>query len=221
MGLDMYINKTKRINGASLKDIMNLSLYFAYEHRSKEYKHDTFEEYTGISLHDVNANLIEAYRSEYIKRFGVYDEKKEYGYYELYQMIGYWRKANQIHNWFVQNIQNGKDDCECYELTKDNCEKLLELCIMVRDASELIEGDVYSYSSYENGKSVKHYEKGRVIKDPTVAKQLLPCVNGFFFGSDEYDEWYLKNICDTIECMRKILNTVDFDKEIVWYQASW
>lgn len=26
----------------------------------------------------------------------------------------YWRKANQIHAWFVENIQNGNDDCGTY-----------------------------------------------------------------------------------------------------------
>lgn len=26
----------------------------------------------------------------------------------------YWRKANQIHHWFVQNIQGGNDDCGNY-----------------------------------------------------------------------------------------------------------
>ena len=40
--------------------------------------------------------------------------------------IGYWRKANQIHKWFVDNIQNGKDDCKEYEVSEDNLKELLE-----------------------------------------------------------------------------------------------
>ena len=27
---------------------------------------------------------------------------------------GYWRKANQIHSWFVENVQNGEDNCNEY-----------------------------------------------------------------------------------------------------------
>jgi hypothetical protein len=38
--------------------------------------------------------------------------------------VGYWRKANHIHKWFVGNVQNGKDDCGSYYLKR---EKLLEL----------------------------------------------------------------------------------------------
>ena len=36
----------------------------------------------------------------------------------------YWRKANAIHNWFVQNVQDGTDDCGKYSVP---IEKLIEL----------------------------------------------------------------------------------------------
>lgn len=37
----------------------------------------------------------------------------------------YWRKANQIHEWFVQNVQNGEDDCRSYYVTEKNLRQLL------------------------------------------------------------------------------------------------
>lgn len=42
--------------------------------------------------------------------------------------VGYWRKANHIHKWFVDNVQEGKDDCEYYYVSKDDVAKLLETC---------------------------------------------------------------------------------------------
>ena len=30
---------------------------------------------------------------------------------------GYWRKANQIHQWFVDNVQEGVDNCSEYYVT--------------------------------------------------------------------------------------------------------
>ncbi len=36
--------------------------------------------------------------------------------------VGYWRKANQIHNWFVKNVQGGVDDCGYYGVTKEKLE---------------------------------------------------------------------------------------------------
>lgn len=38
--------------------------------------------------------------------------------------IGYWRKANQIHNWFVQNVQNGNDGCGTYPVYRSHLEDL-------------------------------------------------------------------------------------------------
>jgi hypothetical protein len=42
--------------------------------------------------------------------------------------VGYWRKANQIHEWFVKNVQDGVDNCAYYYVGRDDLEKLLSLC---------------------------------------------------------------------------------------------
>lgn len=41
--------------------------------------------------------------------------------------IGYWRKANAIHQWFVDNIQKGRDDCRDYYVEKEDLRKLLDV----------------------------------------------------------------------------------------------
>lgn len=28
--------------------------------------------------------------------------------------VGYWRKANAIHGWFVKHVQGGKDECQAW-----------------------------------------------------------------------------------------------------------
>jgi hypothetical protein len=40
----------------------------------------------------------------------------------------YWRKANAIHNWFVQNVQSGVDDCREYYVTRPQLHSLLAVC---------------------------------------------------------------------------------------------
>ncbi|MDL2284470.1 hypothetical protein LJC19_04935 [Oxalobacter sp. OttesenSCG-928-P03] len=47
---------------------------------------------------------------------------------QVVEEVCYWRKANQIHAWFVQNVQDGEDDCRDYWVSVEQLEKLLEDC---------------------------------------------------------------------------------------------
>lgn len=44
---------------------------------------------------------------------------------------GYWRKANAIHKWFVDNVQGGEDNCGAYYVGRVQLEELRELCKQV------------------------------------------------------------------------------------------
>lgn len=54
----------------------------------------------------------------------------------------YWRKANAIHQWFVDNVQSGEDDCDHYHVSREKLEELRDLCQQVLDdrdrAAELL-----------------------------------------------------------------------------------
>lgn len=52
----------------------------------------------------------------------------------------YWRKANAIHKWFVDFVQNGVDDCGNYEVSREQLQELIDLidaAIEQQDASKL------------------------------------------------------------------------------------
>ena len=42
--------------------------------------------------------------------------------------VGYWRKCNQIHKWFVDNVQNGEDDCGEYYVPHAKLKELVYTC---------------------------------------------------------------------------------------------
>lgn len=44
----------------------------------------------------------------------------------------YWRKANAIHGWFVENVQMGEDDCKRYDVLP------LTLHLLVKDCKEVL-----------------------------------------------------------------------------------
>lgn len=39
-----------------------------------------------------------------------------------------WRKANQIHRWFVEHVQKGDDDCKRYYVSLEKIKLLVEIC---------------------------------------------------------------------------------------------
>ena len=47
---------------------------------------------------------------------------------ELGCRAAYWRKANQIHGWFVRNVQDDTDDCGSYEVGRDDLQALVDVC---------------------------------------------------------------------------------------------
>ena len=52
----------------------------------------------------------------------------------------YWRKSNQIHKWFVDNVQKGVDDCGNYYVGREELQALRDLIINAlerRDSSLL------------------------------------------------------------------------------------
>lgn len=130
----------------------------------------------------------ETLNDEIRKHFPEIEKTDNLNYIYISFEVGYWRKANAIHKWFVDNCQNGVDDCKSYYVAKEDIKTLLKLC-----------------------KSV--------LKDRTMANDLLPSNSGFFFGSTDYDDWYFEQIEDTIEMLEKVLKLPD-DYEFE-YHSSW
>lgn len=221
MGLDMYLNRAKRIDDTTPNDIYIIEDYFGWKLRPSKYAKDTMEQWCGKKEGDVNKELADKYLSEYKTRYYGWDDEKKYGHLGLWDGVAYWRKANAIHDWFVQNVQNGEDDCGTYEVTRENLEELLYVCEVVRDNSKLVEGKIKNGRTFKDGKWSDIIVDGKYIEDPSVATELLPTTSGFFFGSTDYNEWYLDDVIYTIDALTRVLRETDFNHEIVAYRASW
>lgn len=57
----------------------------------------------------------------------------------IIERAGYWRKANHIHQWFVDNCQNGEDDCKEYYVDQEQLKELLDVCKQVKENHDLAE----------------------------------------------------------------------------------
>lgn len=119
-------------------------------------------------------------------------QKEEHIYVFEKEEVAYWRKANMIRNWLVEHIDNFSYN--------DNCEKY--------ECTEELLTDL-----------LRTCEKVKMNHD--LAQKLLPTQGGFFFGSIKYDEEYYVDIDETISKISSILNTTDFDNEVVFYTEWW
>ena len=114
---------------------------------------------------------------------------------EITEEVAYWRKANQIHNWFVTNVQGGNDNCQECWVSTDQLRVLVNICKETLSALEK--------------------------KDLKKAEKLLPPCSGFFFGDTKVDTpYYKQDIKDTITQIEKVLNENDKDCDF-YYTSSW
>lgn len=65
--------------------------------------------------------------SQIYKLINVTDNSGNFKHLEIKIPAIYWRKSNQIHNWFVKNVQNGVDDCGDYYVDVEQLQELLKL----------------------------------------------------------------------------------------------
>ena len=117
MGLDMYLSARKYINKIDWSKL---------DHNSDvDYAEATIPQWNeivnvaGLS-HVANVNDI----------YGV----------NVSVNAAYWRKVNAIHKWFVDNVQNGEDDCGEYYVPNSKLKELLETarqCLFHKDPNLL------------------------------------------------------------------------------------
>jgi len=184
---------------------------------------------------------LDMYLSRKIYIGAIYEHRKITGTIDLYEngkplpiqlnqvseitlRVGYWRKANAIHKWFVDNVQNGVDECQESCVTKEQLIELRNLCQQVLDQTTLENGMVCNGQNYSNGKWKDNLEPGQIVTNPEVAARLLPASEGFFFGSTEYNQWYIADIKETIEIIDAALKQAEQDGDKYqdfYYRASW
>lgn len=110
----------------------------------------------------------------------------------IYEEMGYWRKANAIHGWFVENYAQGEDNCQEIHVSTNGLKRLLEICRNLLGSRS----------------------------EEMAMKELPPC-EGFFFGGTGIDEYYWQTIEETEAILEETLGTHDNKYHEYIYQASW
>lgn len=78
---------------------------------------------------------------ENLQKIREFSKASEYGtdeapYVQIKYPLVYWRKANHIHKWFVENVQEGEDDCRNYTVDIEQLSDLRDLAKIVRETGD-------------------------------------------------------------------------------------
>lgn len=134
--------------------------------------------------------------------------------------VAYWRKANHIHQWFVQNCAHGEDDCKPVYVSREQLGQLLDLCKEVVKIAKVSHGKIKNGERMgKDGKWEPIMQDGDFIENAADVAELLPTAGGFFFGSTDYDEYYLEDTKHTIEVLEPLLAEPEVGD--FYYEASW
>lgn len=138
----------------------------------------------------------------------------------------YWRKANAIHKWFVDKVQGGIDDCKPYYVELSDLEDLLSLCKEVKEKAIIKSGKIKNGETLKNGEWEPIMEDGEYIENADEIAKILPTTSGCFFGSVDYDQWYMQDIEYTIKKLEEIIKKEKEENEKgiysdYYYQSSW
>lgn len=147
--------------------------------------------------------------------------------------IGYWRKANAIHGWFVRNCAEGVDECQPIAVSREQLEALR------RDVQDALAKKPVLVAAGENQGVISTPISDAITSGLDLAKFLtdqmavqshehefndeddtdpLRPTRGFFFGSYDKDEWYYNDLEETLTILNSALESPSTD---FTYQASW
>ena len=113
-----------------------------------------------------------------------------YIYDENENQVAYWRKFNALHKWFVNHVQDGVDECQ--------------------KSRDLTKDDISNIL----------YVLKEIKKNPLTAPEMMPTSQGMFFGSLDYDEYFMESVDETIPVFERMLEQIEYGNKL-HYQSSW
>lgn len=160
---------------------MGLDMYLEHIHRNAD-------EYRNVNLDDFDVN------SKLYKTLAPYFHQcgsELYSWTSLFEEVGYWRKANAIHKWFVENVQNGEDDCGRYEVSKEQLEELLDVCKEVLDKVVMAPGKIV------NGQRFTKNGCEDILEDMRNTNRIYEILDALRQAWEKYPDWrFFQLVCN-------------------------
>jgi hypothetical protein len=119
----------------------------------------------------------------------------------IVEEVAYWRKFNALHGWFVHHCGGDVDECQDIYVSEESMSELLN--------------------------TLKEVSNALSVGNVDATREVLPPTEGFFFGSDTIDDYYVESVNSTIETIETLLKEHERSLEHglysgdFYYRASW
>ena len=113
--------------------------------------------------------------------------------------VGYFCKFNAMHGFIDDNVKGGVEDCEKVVVSLELAKELLRRCQRILEAKDAESEETFM----------------------ETAEELLPCCEGFFFGSQKYDGGYISNVMELKEMLEEIIPELEDDDGISLIYYGW
>lgn len=198
---------TKEYETVPFKDIALINKYFDWQKEKADngkYSCDTLKEWCGVPESELPHKYVISHYSDFYTRKPWYleytGERSEV--YSIFEDVGRFVKTNQIMNWLINNVTEGKFDHDVHEISEEQV-KNLSVALGKTCRAICVKGDEF------------------VVKDEAKAKENLPVMDElpYFWGSNSYDSIYAEQVADARDVIERIRLKTDFEKESIYYQA--
>ena len=211
MPLIMHFIKAPRFYDSYLEEYISLPTtdlnkidryYFWMEKVKTGQTRCSFKEWSGLSKEDLpHEEVVKYYKDFYVQKPIIFDgDCEEAQVQTIFTDLARVVKMNQLVNWAMKHVTNGEVELNCwYEISK---EQLKDLCARLKRTRRCL-----SFVGEE-----------LIVKDKWLANELLPLMKEvpLFWGTDEYDSVYARQVADAYEIIQNVLNATDFEKESIY-----
>lgn len=193
--LSMSLIRSPRLDDVTIQQMRAVEYWFSYCNRPVKYQDDSFENWCGLSEDALpSQEVIKELEPYYVARFAPYDTEHRWGSKSILHIIDYWNGGNHVHKWFVDHVQNGKDDYKIHqECTKIALEELLDACKHVIASVD-----------------PAHAAKKWLLSDEKAQEQY-----------NEYSDFDINGVERTMNIIENVLATTDFKKQKIYYCSHW
>lgn len=162
--------------------------------------------------------IVKEFYPEDLQKIGLTHIRDNFLSKQTRYQIGYWRKFNALQAFFENRVESDYELCHGIYVYEDTIKELISTFNKILKDIKTCETEEIQYcNGWCNGE--KTYDTKEVYKSQ-VAQELLPPGDGFFYGSQEIDEWYVEDIKYSLKLFKKALELMKLGYDII-YEASW